>query len=355
MITAPKPATEERRLAALHSYSVLDTLSEAAYDDVALIAAEICETPIALISLVDAERQWFKAKIGLEVDETSRDVAFCAHAILDPTEVFTVPDAALDERFRDNPLVVADPSIRFYAGAPLVTSEGDALGTLCVIDRVPRELSARDEAALMALARQVVHLLELRKAVANLEYAAEARVGYEERLEEYQEELTLALLQISEQSRTDTLTGVRNRLEFTEIITAEAQRFDRYGTPVSIAMIDVDEFKTINDRFGHPAGDAVLREIARILGNRLRGLDTIARYGGDEFVLVLPNTDLAGARVVAERCRREIEENPWTRGPVTISVGVASLGDGANDVDELIATADRGLYRAKERGRNQVG
>ena len=161
---APLPENEAHRLAILRDYNVLDSLPEQIFDDLTLLAAQICQTPIALITLVDEDRQWFKSKIGLSATETSRDVAFCAHAILNVGEVMEVRDAQLDPRFADNPLVTADPHIRFYAGAPLVTPDGLALGALCAMDRVPRELSHEQKAALSALSRTVVAQLELRRA-----------------------------------------------------------------------------------------------------------------------------------------------------------------------------------------------
>lgn len=169
MTQVPKPESESERLAALRGYDILDTLPEQAYDDITFLAAQICDTPIALVSLVDEERQWFKSKRGIDVSETPRDIAFCAHAILEPDSLFMVEDATKDQRFSKNPLVTTDPAIRFYAGTPLVTSEGHALGTLCVIDRKPRTLSADQQATLRALARQVIAHLELRRAVAQLE------------------------------------------------------------------------------------------------------------------------------------------------------------------------------------------
>src|SRR2546422_7676255 len=161
MSKAPLPWDEEARLHVLHQYEVLDTAPEKDFDDLTRLAAHICGTPIALISLIDRERQWFKSKVGLTVKETSRDIAFCAHAILQP-DVLVVRDALADERFATNPLVTTDPHIRFYAGMPLVTPEGLALGTLCVMDHVPRELNLEQKAALQTLSLQVVKQLELR-------------------------------------------------------------------------------------------------------------------------------------------------------------------------------------------------
>jgi PAS domain S-box-containing protein len=160
MQIAPQPANEDQRIARLNSFGVLDTLPQKAFDDITALASAICGTPIALISLVDCDRQWFKSRVGLEATQTSREVAFCSHAILKPEEVMVVEDATLDERFRDNPLVTEAPDIRFYAGAPIVTDDGMALGTVCVIDRSPRQFNDSQRQALRSLASLVVTLLE---------------------------------------------------------------------------------------------------------------------------------------------------------------------------------------------------
>lgn len=165
-------ANESERLKALRQYRILDTKPEQAFDDLALIASHICGTPIATVTLVDEHRQWFKARVGIDVQETERSISFCSHAI-EQQGVFTVPDATLDPRFRDNPLVKGDPHIRFYAGAPLVSREGYALGTLCVVDFVPRQLTPQQNNALAALERQVAAQLELRRNLDELRVALE--------------------------------------------------------------------------------------------------------------------------------------------------------------------------------------
>ena len=171
-VAAAIPANESERLAALRRYGLLDTPAEAAFEDLTQLAGFICGTPISVISLIDADRQWFKSRIGLEVQETHRDLAFCAHAILQDG-VFVVPDASKDRRFVTNPLVTGDPNIKFYAGSPIVTSDGMPLGTICVIDRVPRELTEGQRSALEALSRQAMAQIELRKRYSEIEDAYE--------------------------------------------------------------------------------------------------------------------------------------------------------------------------------------
>src|SRR5882672_10843591 len=190
-MTAPIPKNEKQRLKVLWQYCVLDTMPEEIFDDLTELAARICEAPVAMITLVDEDRQWFKAKVGVSINETSRDISFCAHAITQPG-LFIVPDATRDERFAKNPLVKSDPKVRFYAGAPLVTPDGYALGTLCVIDKVPRELRPDQKQALRILARHVVTQLELRRHARELAAARQTGEKFKSEADNLRAELAKA-------------------------------------------------------------------------------------------------------------------------------------------------------------------
>lgn len=321
-------------------------MPEEVFDDITYLASLICGTPIALISLVDRERQWFKSRVGLEAAETHRDLAFCAHAILDPDELLIVEDAQDDDRFADNDLV-HDGVVRFYAGAPLQTGEGTALGTICVIDQQPRELDEHQLKALDALSRQVMGQLELRKAFHDLEH-------YQSRLESYQVQLEASNQELAILGRRDGLTSLANRQAFDERLDDEMHRARKSGRPLCLVMVDVDHFKQYNDSYGHSAGDDVLIEIAEHLSEIGRADDFVARYGGEEFAVILPETPIEGAAVLAERIRRRIAGHSWVHRDVTISVGLAQMRNADLTPRDLISRADAALYHAKAKGRNCV-
>ena len=217
------PENEAARLEALHRYRILDTEPERSFDDLTLLASHICGTPMALISLVDADRQWFKSRIGIPITETARAVSFCAHAI-NHRDLFIVPDARHDERFRDNPFVTGDTQIRFYAGAPLVTPDGHALGTLCVLDRVARTLSREQLEALTALTRQAEAQLELRRHLMELQQALEERDRAQAEQATLIDELRVAHADVR---RLSALMPYCSTCQFTMTIPADPRQIPR--------------------------------------------------------------------------------------------------------------------------------
>lgn len=207
-MTAPAiPRREPERLAALARYEILDTTPEDAFDELARLASVICGTPIALVSLVDVSRQWFKARVGLDATETPRDISFCGHAIHE-SDLFIVSDALDDARFATNPLVTGEPNIRFYAGAQLTTPDGENLGTLCVIDRRPRRLNEEQRAALRTLARQVIVQLELRRIISEQQHVERTLRGERDALERLKNNF---MSTVSHELRTP-ITSIRGSL-----------------------------------------------------------------------------------------------------------------------------------------------
>lgn len=348
------PEQEHARLQALERYNILDTGAEQAYDDITRLAALITKTPIALMSLVDEHRQWFKSRVGIEATQTPREIAFCAHAICNPEHALIVPDATLDGRFADNPLVTSTPHIRFYAGEPLVTSDNHALGTLCVMDNTPRELTSEQRDALAALSRLVVAQLELRRHASQLHALSERQAHTLEQLKIYQQQLEEANARLEERSLTDKLTGVANRAGFDQRLHEEIERCRRYGSQLSLLMLDMDHFKHYNDAHGHLAGDEALAAAARTMQDVCRPVDVIARYGGEEFAVILPATDRDGAVQTAERLRQAIAATPLSVGSITASIGISTLDFAGKPSRQLIHEADKALYEAKGAGRNCV-
>ncbi len=209
-MNAPIPVNDKQRLKVLWQYDILDTVPEEVFDDLTELAAIICDAPIAMITLVDEKRQWFKSKVGVTVSETSRDISFCGHAI-EHSDLFIVPDATQDQRFSQNPLVISEPKIRFYAGAPLVTPDGYALGTLCVIDKVARELRPEQKQALRVLARHVMTQLELRRHSRELASVNTARDRIQKDLEKARADLAKARRELQQKKAKPAKSGAPAR------------------------------------------------------------------------------------------------------------------------------------------------
>lgn len=335
------PAYEEQRLTALAGYEILDTPEDAAFDEIAEVASLICEAPIAVINFVDRDRQWFKSVKGLGVRETPLDISICAHAILQPG-LFVVPDTTLDARFINNPLVTGEPYLRFYAGALLESHDGYPLGTLCVLDYHPRELTERQRFALQALANQVMAHMELMKS-----HREQARLIAA---------LQTARKELTRQAATDPLTGLFNRRAFQRRLAQELALIQRGAPPAALLMIDLDHFKDINDELGHQAGDDVLVGFAALCREQFRESDVIGRWGGEEFVVLMPNTETAAANCAAQRLHEQLSRTVLLEagdapGRVTVSIGICSLREGCH-ASERLKAVDQQLYRAKAQGRN---
>lgn len=482
---------------ALKAYQVLDTAPEAEFDAIVELASAICKVPIALVSLLDEKRQWFKARVGLQPQETARDLAFCDHAIRQDG-IMDVPDATKDKRFCDNPLVTSDPNIRFYAGAVLHTAGGQNLGTLCVIDTVARNLTAEQKRCLEILAGQVMVQLELRRAnqVLAERYAALAKAQEEiqkssrlfevainamregfvlqdstgkiiqcnarawqilgltedqllgrssidpawkcvredgsifkgehhpammalreglpqmnvpmgvhwsngnlvwininaaplfeagsetpygvlctfsdvteqhnnsRHIEQYlmsisentvelewqRQQLQEANAKLESLAASDGLTGLLNHRSFQDILSQTLAE----TAPTSLLVLDVDHFKSYNDRFGHPEGDEVLRTVASLLLEAVRPTDVVCRYGGEEFAIILRGAKLVQARIIADRVLKALRQYPWSYRGITASIGIATATSTQTQKADLIRTADQALYAAKGAGRDRA-
>ena len=332
------PENEALRMSALRATDMLFTPAEERFDRITRLASRLLGTPIALVSLVADKCQWFKSAQGLAATETSREVSFCGHAILGD-ETFVVENATQDARFSGNPLVTGDPNIRFYAGHPLHTADGSRVGTLCVLDRSPRKLSVEQREVLRDLAALV---------------ETELQRG---QLSETQRDLIRERDELRRKASIDGLTRMWNRASIMEVAGAEIARAMR-GTPMCVAMVDADHFKRVNDSHGHPAGDAVLVELAGRISRGVREFDAVGRYGGEEFFAVLSNCSIEAAQAVCERIRGSVAGDPVATPAgligVTVSIGLAAYDSTHTDLESLLGAADAALYRAKNNGRNRV-
>jgi diguanylate cyclase (GGDEF)-like protein len=312
---------EEERLQALYHYDILDTPAEESFDRITRLARLTLQMPIATISLVDRDRQWFKSRQGMAVDETPRNISFCTHTI-EKDEPFVVQDALAHRWLRHSPLVTGETHIRAYVGMPLRTPGGHNIGALCVMDVKAREIGKEQLNVLQDLARLVVDELELRQ---------------------------LAFI--------DPLTGAMTRRAFLAEAEKEVKRAKRHHRDLVCIMFDIDHFKSTNDAYGHACGDQVLAKVLAACREQLRTSDHIGRLGGEEFAILLP--EIGGEAVeVAEKLRRRIASLVVDYGSQIIqasaSFGVAILVDQDTSFADISARADTALYEAKNSGRNKV-
>ncbi len=350
--TSIQSEVEESRKQALLKLGILDTPPEAEFDDLVALAAEICAAPISLISLVDSERQWFKASIGVDTCESPIGSSFCAHAI-QQEGLFMIEDATKDTRFKKNPMVLESPHIRFYAGVPLHAGNGVAIGTLCVIDTKPRSLSPGQVKALAILSHQVQARLELRSERKQLLSALAENRELTAKLQGSNQLLKQTNAQLELLAATDSLTGILNRRAFEDRIDAEFSSALRKSRTLSLLVINIDDFKRRNDRFGHASGDEALRHVGEILRKASRAADSPARIGGEEFAVILPETTSEQATIIAKRIQNLLAIGTEDFPPVTISIGIASLDIATACWEVLLARADQALYEAKRAGKNR--
>jgi diguanylate cyclase (GGDEF)-like protein len=320
--TPPIPIDETCRLRELTTLCILDTLPEERFDRVTRLAARALGVPIALVSLVDRDRQWFKSRQGLDASETGRNISFCGHAIL-REGALVVPDALRDARFADNPLVTGEPHIRFYAGHPIHGPDGSRVGTLCVIDRQPKHFTEEDNAVLADLAGMI--------------------------------DRELALI---DNATSDVLTSLANRRGFAQVAVHVLSLCRRNRIPAVVVGIDLDNFKSVNDASGHSAGDSVLREFGRLLVENFRQSDVVARLGGDEFAVLCSCTTGEHVEGALARLRRDFAASGMaTQHPqLSWSVGVAEF-DPASDatIEDLLQASDTRMYDAKADGKRRRG
>lgn len=316
----PRLDDEAGRQAALDRYEILDTPPEDQFDRITDLVRTVLRVPMSTITLIDRDRQWFKSRAGVAATETPRSIAFCARAI-QTHDPLVIEDARDHPAFRSNPLVLGDPNVVAYAGVPLRSPDGYNVGTLCAIDVERRAFSAEQIDVLSKFAAIVVDELELRRIAAS-----------------------------------DALTGLLSRRAMLQAIEATVRDGTDGGITGSLLLLDIDHFKAINDAFGHPAGDEVIRTVARSCAMVAGDHGTVGRLGGEEFAVLLPRTDAAEASALSDRLRMAISslQIDVIRGRrVTISAGISTALHNAGSAARWLAAADVLLYDAKRAGRDR--
>lgn len=320
MKTATLPANEPQRLASLNESGLLDTGTHECFDRLTRLAKRMFDMPIALVSLVDENTLHFKSCDGIAANTVERKISFCGHAILSDAPL-VVKDAEQDPVFHDNPLVVGEPHVRFYAGYPLHLPDGANVGAFCLIDRKPRDFSETDIAVLKDFA-----------SIVEDEFA------------------------VISAATTDHLTGLYNRRGFDNLGKFAITAARRRAEPLTLAWLDLDRFKYINDTWGHEEGDAALASMAEILRDTFREADLLVRYGGDEFAILFSETDEKGAWVAMNhlveqtKAWNKASQKPWE---LTFSWGVSEFDhDNCEDMKSWLKTADERMYAMKAKNKS---
>jgi len=317
MKTPDLPNDEEQRLEDLKSLNILDTAFEEKFDRLTRMAKRMFDIPIAMVSLIDENRQWFKSCIGLDIHETSRDVSFCGHTILGD-DIFLINDATKDERFSDNPLVTGEPNIVFYAGCPLKLPSGSKIGTLCIIDTKPRDFTTEDLETLRDLAVMVENEMTA------LHYAT-----------------------------MDDLTKISNRRGFSMLSEKTLAYVGRHNIETCVAYFDLDNFKEINDQFGHKEGDIVLCDFSNLMLEHIRESDIFGRLGGDEFVVLFTSATLEDIENVIDGFETKVYDYNQKSNKaydIEFSYGIVQYNPAVHeDLDELLKLSDEKMYKNKEK------
>lgn len=343
---------EAARQAALDRYAIVDTAPEQAFDDIVRLASMLCDVPAAAISFIDQDRLWFKARTGIDQPQLDRSQSLCGHAIDAPQETLVVDDLDLRPDYaRRRRLHGLRP--RFYAGVPLLSPEGHALGVLSVGDTTPRSISAQQLEGLQLLARQTEHLLELRRYLREQGRLLAQREAVARRAEDARNDLQRRHDDLQYAATHDALTGLLNRTGLDQLRESNEGDARLSSGPYVLIVLDIDHFKRINDRHGHLFGDRALCAVADAISRSVRATDIAARFGGEEFLVVLPDTRLDGGAEIAERIRRQVEALALS-APITVSLGVADGAPGSDAPENVFERADQALYRAKKGGRNRV-
>ncbi len=351
MQTPAIPANESERIHALQASHLLDSEYEAIFDNLTALVSRIFDVPIVAISLVDADRQWFKSIFGLNVCQTGRDVSFCGHVVADNNPLI-VENTAQDARFADNPLVTEGPGIVFYAGVPLRFTENKTrytIGTLCIIDTTPRRLDAEQLKILKSFAYQVESLIEMRVPCLKFESLRDDLAADNVTFDVIQDNLK----KLRSLSDTDPLTNLPNRRSLERFVQTAWQQ-DKRKANIALMLIDLDGFKAVNDQFGHSDGDKLLVSVANHLKMLVRkNNDYIARYGGDEFVLVVFNLEKPALAVLLEKLKSAFRIKNNKLSSITISIGAVLTANKELSCQDLIQLADEQLYNAKNSGKNR--